>query len=151
MMTKIECIRKLTFCSGHRVLGHESKCANAHGHNYTVFLHASSNKIDKLGRVIDFSTLKEKVGSWLDTNWDHTFLIFKDDTALISCKEMLEANKPAFICDFNPAAENLALYLLETVCPNVLNDTGVEVLKIELQETENCKVIVTKEEICLKN
>ena len=110
-MAKIECIRKLTFCAGHRVLGHESKCANAHGHNYSVFIHANAEKLDHLGRVIDFSVLKEKIGTWLDTYWDHTFIIYKEDTELIACKNVLEKNKQVFVCHFNPTAENMAEYL----------------------------------------
>ena len=78
-MSRVECIRKLTFCSGHRVLGHESKCANAHGHNYSVFIHASADKLDSLGRVIDFGVIKQILNPWLDTNWDHTFLVYKED------------------------------------------------------------------------
>lgn len=142
-MSKIECIRKLTFCSGHRVLGHESKCANAHGHNYSAFIHATAEQLDDLGRVIDFSVIKERVGNWLDQFWDHTFLIYKDDVELIACKNVLEKNKEIFICDFNPTAENMAHFLLNTVCPKVLAGTGAVVNKIELHETENCKVIVS--------
>lgn len=151
MMEKVECIRKLTFCSGHRVLGHESKCANAHGHNYTVFLHATAQQLDPLGRVVDFSVLKDKVGNWIDTFWDHTFLIYENDIELIKCKNVLSKNKPVFICEFNPTAENIALHLLNKVCPDVLRETNIDIIKIELHETENCKVIVSKEEVCIKN
>lgn len=142
-MKNIECIRKLTFCAGHRVLGHESKCANAHGHNYSAFVHAVAKDLDSIGRVIDFSVIKEKVGDWLDTYWDHTFIIYKNDEKLIACRDVLEKNKEIFISDFNPTAENLALYLLKEICPKVLAGTGVEIVKIELHETENCKVIVS--------
>ncbi|MBT4790920.1 MAG: 6-carboxytetrahydropterin synthase [Halobacteriovoraceae bacterium] len=143
-MENVECIRKLTFCAGHRVLGHESKCANAHGHNYSVFIHAVAERLDELGRVIDFSIIKQEIGTWLDTHWDHTFLVYEKDTELISCRNILEKNKEIFICDFNPTAENLALYLINTVCPDLLSKKGVRVTKIELHETENCKVIVEK-------
>lgn len=141
-MSKVECIRKLTFCAGHRVLGHENKCANAHGHNYSVFIHAQADQLDNLGRVIDFSILKQEIGTWLDTFWDHTFIIYEKDTELIACRNVLEENKEIFITNFNPTAENLALYLLNEVCPKLLDGKGVVVTKIELHETENCKVIV---------
>lgn len=142
-MNKIECVRKLTFCAGHRVLGHENKCANAHGHNYSVFIHAEADQLDNLGRVIDFSVLKEQVGSWIDQYWDHTFIIYNKDEELIACRNVLEKNKEIFISDFNPTAENIALYLLNEVCPKVLAGKNVHVTKIELHETENCKAIVT--------
>lgn len=141
----ISCIRRIQFCSGHRVYQHESKCANAHGHNYVLLVHARANQLDKLGRIIDFSVLKEKIGGWIDEFWDHTFLIYENDEELIACKEVLAVNKEVFICPFNPTAENMANYLLKTVCPKVLPDSEVEVFKIELWETENCKVEVTIE------
>ena len=140
---KTTAVRKIHFCSGHRVLNHESKCANAHGHNYIAWFHAEAD-LDSIGRVIDFSVLKEKIGSWIDKYWDHTFLINAEDYELLSCKEHLSKNKPVFICTFNPTAEKMADYLLNVVCPYVLEETGVEVTKVTLFETENCYA-----EVCL--
>ena len=136
-------VRKIHFCAGHRVLNHESKCANFHGHNYVAWFHAEAGNLDSLGRVIDFSVLKEKIGSWVDLNWDHTSLLNKEDKDLIDCRHAMEKNKPIFICEFNPTAENMADYLLNVVCPLVLKATGVVVTKVVLWETENCFVEVT--------
>lgn len=138
----MKAIRKIHFCSGHRVLNHESKCANAHGHNYVLWLYAEAKELDQIGRVIDFSVLKEKMGAWIEEKWDHTFLIYEKDLDLISIKNILEKNKPVFICDFNPTAENMAQYLLEKICPELFKNTDVVITKIELYETENCKVEV---------
>jgi 6-pyruvoyltetrahydropterin/6-carboxytetrahydropterin synthase len=143
MKNNMQCVRRIQFCSGHRVLNHESKCANAHGHNYVVFFHAISADLDDIGRVIDFSVLKEKLGGWIDTYWDHTFLINEKDTELLAIKDVLQKNKDVFICPFNPTAENMASYLLNEVCPKELAGTPVKITKIELWETENCKVEVT--------
>jgi len=139
----IECVRKIHFCSGHRVLNHESKCANLHGHNYVAWIYAESPALDSIGRVIDFSVLKDKVGGWIDKNWDHTTILFKDDLELVNVAHLMSKNKPVWTCSFNPTAENMAFYLLKTICPIVLKDSGVTVTKIELYETENCKVVVT--------
>jgi len=139
----MKAIRKIQFCSGHRVLNHESKCANAHGHNYVAWFYAESNTLDDIGRVIDFSVLKEKIGTWIDTHWDHTFIIYQEDIELIKIREVLQKNKPVYVTSFNPTAENMAEYLLRVVCPEQLKDTGVKVTKIELYETENCKVEVS--------
>lgn len=142
----MKCSRKIHFCSGHRVLNHESKCANLHGHNYIAWIYAESNGLDKLGRVIDFSVLKEKIGGWIDRNWDHTTLLYKIDP-LIKYSEDFGENKKVFVCDFNPTAENMAEYLLNIVCPSELNSTGVKVTKIVLYETENCFAEVECEKI----
>jgi 6-pyruvoyltetrahydropterin/6-carboxytetrahydropterin synthase len=62
---------------GHRVYGHESKCAHLHGHNYRVFFVCTIPELDKVGRVIDFSVMKEKLCMFLEDSWDHKMLIYK--------------------------------------------------------------------------
>jgi 6-pyruvoyltetrahydropterin/6-carboxytetrahydropterin synthase len=46
--------------------------------------------------------------------------------------------KEPYVCDFNPTAENMAEYLLHTVCPGLLTETGVLVTKVVVWETPNC-------------
>jgi 6-pyruvoyltetrahydropterin/6-carboxytetrahydropterin synthase len=134
----VTCTRRIKFCAGHRVMGHENKCATPHGHNYIVEITAESDDLDHIGRIIDFSVLKEKVGGWVDEHWDHTFLICKDDTQTIEALKMVPATKPLFICPFNPTAEEIAKYLLFEIAPKVLEGTGVRISKIVIHETENC-------------
>lgn len=143
MSTRLKCVRKIHFCSGHRVLGHESKCATPHGHNYNAYITAEASSLDSLGRVIDFSVIKDKIGGWIDKFWDHTFLINEEDHELISALEKVTAHKPLFICSFNPTAENMAKYLLETVAPDSLTGTNVLVTKVVIEETENCSAEAT--------
>lgn len=144
---KIEAVRKIHFSAGHRVYGHESKCSNLHGHNYILWVHAVASELDDLGRVIDFSVLKEKIDSWIQLQWDHTFLVYENDSELLAMNSLIKKNKPWFVCPFNPTAENLAKFLLQEVIPDLLAGTGVLVTKLVLYETENCKVEVyqTKE------
>ena len=151
--------RRLTFCAGHRVLGHESKCSNLHGHNYIVEVTAEMNPsngaaVDDIGRVIDFSVLKECVGGWLERHWDHGFIVNTLDATVLRALDAVECVNAAgtpigggdgkcrgtkrFIARFNPTAENMASYLLHIVCPEVLHGTYVRVSHIRLYETENC-------------
>jgi len=133
----ITCTRRIQFCAGHRVLNHEGKCRNLHGHNYVVLITAEADGLDFIGRVIDFSVLKQKVGGWIEQKWDHGFIVFSEDNeakkALSVCNEQKTFEMPA-----NPTAENMAKYLLNTVCPAVLKGTGVRVVKVVCWETENC-------------
>lgn len=135
------CTRRIQFCSGHRVMNHESKCANMHGHNYVAYFEATTNNLDELGRVIDFSVLKEKIGSWIDANWDHAFIYYKDDSVvhdvLMQVQSCLGAHKD-YELPLNPTAENLAMYLYHEICPMLLEGTGVRIKKVTLEETENC-------------
>lgn len=137
---KIEASRRFQFCSGHRVHGHASKCANLHGHNYVLVVHASSDKLNELGMVIDFADLKDKIDPWLQKNWDHTFLVYEKDVELLALQNAAPKNKPWFICPFNPTAEEMASYLYKVVMPDLMKGTGIHISKLELWETENCKV-----------
>lgn len=133
--TNVTCTRRLQFCAGHRVLNHEGKCKHPHGHNYVLFAEAMGD-LDTIGRVIDFSVIKEKLGDWIDIHWDHGFIIFSQDD------ELLDALKPlgqkTYVISLNPTAENMASFLLNYVCPVLFADTGVTIRKITLWETENC-------------
>lgn len=141
---KLKCSRKIHFCAGHRVFKHESKCSNPHGHNYVMWVYAEADSLDPLGRVIDFSVLKDKVGGWVDAFWDHTFLVNINDKDLLNLLQRVpETNKRPFMCTFNPTAENMADHILNVVCPRVLHNTGVTVTKVRLYETENCFAEVT--------
>lgn len=113
-----------------------------HGHNYVAMFYAVADELDGIGRVIDFSVLKEKLGGWVDQHWDHTSIIFEKDVELI--EKLSGVNKkPIFISKWNPTAENMADFLLREVAPKVLAGTGVTVRRVQLWETENCFTEVT--------
>ncbi len=137
-------VRKIHFCYGHRVMNHESKCATLHGHNAVVWIHAKPNvALDQLGRVVDFSVLKDKIGSWIDLNWDHTMIIYKEDKKTLDLIQQVEGPKKPFILETNPTAENMAHYLLHVVCPRELKNYDITVHKVTFYETENCYVEAT--------
>lgn len=151
----ISCTRRIEFCAGHRVLGHENKCASWHGHQYAIEVTAQAEKLDGIGRVVDFSVLKERIGSWIDLNWDHGFLIYDKDQEMCELSRVLASNietfpsirrtHKTFFCPFNPTAENIASYLLNVICPMLMQSTGVIVTRIIVHETPNCKA-----EACLE-
>jgi 6-pyruvoyltetrahydropterin/6-carboxytetrahydropterin synthase len=139
----ITAVRRIQFCAGHRVWRHESKCNNLHGHNYVAFFHAEAEAgLDGIGRVIDFSVLKAKLGGWVDANWDHGFIHHAEDTETIQALAAVKGQK-TFALPTNPTAENMADYLLRVVGPQVLAGTGVTLTKVVLWETENCYVEVS--------
>ena len=129
--------RDFPFEAGHRVLGHEGQCKHLHGHSYTARIRAEAAELDDLGRVIDFGILKERVGNWIDEYWDHALILFRDDPL----RKALPAEEctRVFRLPSNPTAENLAQYLLECVCPEVLRGTGVRVYKVTIKETAKCR------------
>lgn len=138
-MSAITCVRRLTFSAGHRVAGHENRCRNLHGHCWVVEVEAQrAEELDWLGRVIDFGALKERVGSWIDANWDHAFIVGADDGEAIAALKMV-AGQRTFLLPYNPTAENLARFLLEVVGPAVLDGAGVKLVRVVVHETENCR------------
>ena len=128
----------MEFNAAHRVVNHESKCATLHGHRYKCEISATTDSLDGIGRVIDFSVLKEKVGGWIDKHWDHTSIIFCDDETTIFHLRAIPFKKDIFVSSWNPTAENMAHFLLKEICPLVLEGTGVKVVKVVVWETPNC-------------
>lgn len=147
----IQTSRRLQFCAGHRVYGHENVCGNLHGHNWIVWLYIEGPQLDSVGRVLDFKEIKNRFDSWIQENWDHAFIWYAEDHL---CKIIFD-NKSGtgqaeelrklknFKLNVNPTAENLAKCLLESVGPKLLFDTECKLTKVELYETENCKVEVS--------
>lgn len=129
-------IRKLTFDSGHRLKDHEGKCAFLHGHTYRVHL-VAQGELDSIGRVIDFGLLKSLFQTWINTMWDHGFILNEADEEGQRAMVQIKGQK-VFLLPYNPSAENIALYLLEVVGPDLLEGTGVRLVKVIVQETENC-------------
>jgi|ERR1700761_978623 len=129
------------FCYGHRVAGHENKCANLHGHNAQVcFSVYAANGLDKVGRVLDFSVIKSTLCQWLEDNWDHKFLMWEEDPML---PHMPLDNSGMVIVPFNPTAENMASYLLHVVGPAVLPE-GVGLGMVKFWETGKCSVVCSR-------
>lgn len=131
------------FSYGHRVYGHESKCAHLHGHNGRVHFHCEADALDTVGRVVDFSVIKSKLCMWLEENWDHKFLIYYKDPAADAL--LKEDPNGVVLTLFNPTAENLAAHLLNFVGPMRLRGTGVRLVSVEFEETAKCSATVSRE------
>jgi 6-pyruvoyltetrahydropterin/6-carboxytetrahydropterin synthase len=135
-MGKITATRHHDFSTGHRVFGHESKCAHLHGHNYRITFTVEAEELDTVGRVMDFSVIKERLCEWLETCWDHKFLVWQEDP----WKDTLKTLDPegTVVVGFNPTAENMGQFLIEEVGPRQLAGTGVKLVRVNIEETRKC-------------
>lgn len=128
-------MRRVKFCAGHRLYQHGGKCEHFHGHNYVADIFVTSEEVDRVGRVLDFADLKARTKGWIDANWDHSFLVFEQDQNAIEALEKVQPSK-LFKLPYNPTAENMAKYLLEVMCPTVLEGSGAQAVCVRIWETE---------------
>jgi 6-pyruvoyltetrahydropterin/6-carboxytetrahydropterin synthase len=121
--------REIRFCYGHRLLNYDGKCKHLHGHNGRAIITLQADRLDALGMVVDFSTIKRVVGSWIDSHLDHRMILNKDDPLLPILKLQGE---PVFVADVNPTAENIAKLIFDYV-----HSQGFPVIEVKLWETED--------------
>ncbi len=132
-------MRKINFCAGHRLHKHGGKCEFFHGHNYVAEFYITSSTVDRVGRVVDFAHVKEVFKGWIDEHWDHGFLLYEQDENGINAIQQVVPTK-YFLLPTNPTAESMAQYLLDEVCPLLLekfNDYELRATKVVIWETEN--------------
>ncbi len=128
-----EITRRLEIDAGHRLLKHESKCRHVHGHRFKFEI-TCTGALDQVGRVIDFSKVKEVVGGWLDAEMDHAFIAERGDPII----EWLEQNAMrVHVVPFSPSSENLAQYVLDRARLELFR-FGVKVVRVRCYETPNC-------------
>jgi 6-pyruvoyltetrahydropterin/6-carboxytetrahydropterin synthase len=132
--------RRHEICAGHRVFGHEGRCANLHGHAYVFDLTCEASELDNLGRVIDFGVIKERLCAWLEGAWDHRMLLWCEDPILPT---LLDLDPTVMALPTNPTAENLARYLVDVVGPERLVGTGVLLVAVTVHETSKCSATYT--------
>lgn len=121
---------------GHRVTGHENKCAHLHGHNYRFHLTVAAKELDSIGRVLDFSVIKQLLCEWLEENYDHKFLLWEQDPDLLDLQRI--APSDIVVTEFNPTAENIAQHMCLNVAPDQLAGTGCVLIKCKIEETRKC-------------
>ena len=121
---------------GHRVVGHESKCRHLHGHNYRIHFVCSASELDPLGRVIDFSEIRDRLCMWLEEHWEHRMMIWSEDPLLPELQRLV----PGDLCivPFTPTAEQIAIHLVSVVGPEQLKGSGITLLECRVEETRKC-------------
>lgn len=111
-----------TIDAGHRIVGHEGKCARLHGHTYRFEIEMFSSLIQEPGFVMDFGLVKKVVDIW-----DHRLLLWTQDPLLESVGyEPLLRENGVLVVPFNPTAEHMASFLCDRLLV-MLGQGGVEV------------------------
>jgi 6-pyruvoyltetrahydropterin/6-carboxytetrahydropterin synthase len=129
----ITCTRFIEFDAAHRLLNHESLCAHLHGHRYRAEVECAA-PLDAVGRVVDFSVIKELVGGWIAQRWDHAAIVNDRDDRLLGLLRDIGETR-VYRLDGNPTAENIARELLATATTLL---APIRVVRVRIWETPNC-------------
>ncbi len=127
------------FDSAHFLSGYDGKCANLHGHRWTIEVTAFADELQPDGQcrgmVIDFSCLKKTVRNIADY-FDHA-TIYEEGTLKETTIEAFRAENFRLIAlPFRPTAECFAKHIY-----GLLKAEGICVRSVAVYETpDNCAV-----------
>ncbi|MBL8444892.1 MAG: 6-carboxytetrahydropterin synthase QueD [Zoogloeaceae bacterium] len=136
--------RRLEFDAGHRIPDHASQCRHLHGHRYVIEITLGGEIIDADGQanngmVMDFGEVKSIAKNHLVDQWDHAFLVYRNDTVVSEFLSSLPGHKTV-VLDLVPTAENLAQIAFDTLAPLYRDNFGNKLTleRVRLYETPNC-------------
>ncbi len=135
--------RRLEFDAGHRIPTHNSQCRHLHGHRYAIEITLSGDIIttegvSEHGMVMDYSEVKRIAKEQLVDAWDHAFLVYRNDTAVLQFLNSLPEHKTV-ILDVPPTAENLAMVAFNRLKDAYHNSYGnhLQLQRVRIYETPN--------------
>ncbi|MEN6586332.1 MAG: 6-carboxytetrahydropterin synthase QueD [Sulfuricella sp.] len=135
--------RRLEFDAGHRIPNHDSQCRHMHGHRYALEITLSGQIIDvegvsEQGMVMDFSAVKTIAKEMLVNHWDHAFLAYRGDAAVVAFLATLPEHKTV-VLDVVPTAENLAAEAFRVLDKAYVDTYGnqLRLERVRLYETPN--------------
>ena len=127
------------FDSAHFLAGYNGKCANIHGHRWTLEVVVESSELissgEKRGMIIDFGDLKKAVRELADS-FDHALIYEEGSLRPATGAALNEESFRLIEVPFRPTAENFARFFCER-----LTGQGLPVSSVTVYETpENCAV-----------
>jgi 6-pyruvoyltetrahydropterin/6-carboxytetrahydropterin synthase len=135
--------RRLEFDAGHRIPNHNSQCKHLHGHRYAVEITLSGDVIttegaSEQGMVMDFSDVKRIAKERVVDVWDHAFLVYRNDKAVLDFLNTLPNHKTV-VLDVIPTAENLAKVAFDLLLDAYRDTYGnhLQLERVRLYETPN--------------
>ena len=115
-----------TFSAAHQLKGYDGDCRNLHGHNYSVVVHVTADKLNPIGIALDFKLLKAALDDVIGA-YDHHNL----------------SELPEFQA-VNPTSEILAMTIYRKMSAK-LDDGGIKVASVRIGESENSAVTYSEE------
>jgi 6-pyruvoyltetrahydropterin/6-carboxytetrahydropterin synthase len=141
---------RLEFDAGHRIPSHKSQCRNLHGHRYVIEITLSGDiirneGISEQGMVMDFADVKAIARREVVDKWDHAFLVYQGDTAVLNFLNTLPDHKTVVMRDV-PTAENMAAeaFRILQACYRDTYGNHLQLERVRLFETPNSWVDAVK-------
>lgn len=136
--------RRLEFDAGHRIPNHASQCRHLHGHRYALEVTASGELVTAPGAadegmVADFGSLKALMNRHVVERWDHAFLAWEQDHALLEFLATQPGHRTVRFAA-PPTAEHLAETALRILAQAFAETCGprVRIERVRIYETPNC-------------
>lgn len=126
----------------HRQWKADSHCRFVHGYSREFHIEFAANELTPEGWVVDFGGLKE-LKTWLETQFDHTFLVAQDDPELAAFKELDQKGVIQLRVLPNPGMEGTAEYVYHMASKILEKRYGKRawITKVEVSENEKNSAI----------
>lgn len=124
---------------GHRLSYHQEGCQTLHGHSYRMTIELVGER-DSGGMVLDYGIIKSIVDPLLE-RLDHSTMLHEEDTEVIAFFN--EQNMKATIVPFHPTAENMAIWIGESLKPEFQIYNNLSALTVRVCETVSAAAEVT--------
>jgi 6-pyruvoyltetrahydropterin/6-carboxytetrahydropterin synthase len=139
----MEITTRLEFDAGHRIPDHKSQCRNLHGHRYAIEITLSGDIINQdkssdNGMVMDFSDVKNIARAAVVDVWDHAFIVYQHDDAVLNFLNSLPNHKTVVFPKI-PTAENMAAEAFRILKAQYKDSYGnhLKLVRVRLYETPN--------------
>jgi len=125
------------FEMAHAIHGYPGACKNIHGHSYELHVTVTTGKetfnyIPAPGFILDFKELKNLVKNAILQTFDHKLVLSQtylhENTALKSQENLV-------IWEMEPTAENLLLFMKETLSQKL--PAEIKLVQLKLYETKD--------------
>jgi 6-pyruvoyltetrahydropterin/6-carboxytetrahydropterin synthase len=135
--------KRLEFDAGHRIPDHRSKCRSLHGHRYVLEITLEGEPVNAPGcsdhgMLMDFTDVKAIAMAEVVEPWDHGFLVWREDRAIVEFLATLTGHNTVLL-DRVPTVENLAQIAFEILQPKFVSRYGnaLRLARVRLFETPN--------------
>ena len=111
------------FDAAHFLRNYEGKCANLHGHTWTVVVYLKVSEVNQIGISVDFQEVRNALEPVIQ-QIDHHLL---NDIEPFKTKE-------------NPSAENIARWIFRKLRPHL-----PDIHQVEVYESPTCSVLYNED------